>query len=456
MFREEKYFTVFEVSTGQEIDLQIEPGMSVSEIATSDRNVVYRQNGPFASMKNGKYEPIGYLVRDGKIIRDTVSAAKWGAFIVPKSGRPFIEKIDRNNVGAIKLAFQGTPQIIADGKKDIRTSTEGTPADVRNYAKRSAIGVKADGTVLLVTTKTNYSLGQLASLMLELGCIEALNLDGGGSVTYNLGHSPKQGYERPISSAIVVRKGVLPEKPSTGGVDTVKKPILVLDFGHGGSDPGAVNGEMKEKDYVLKIGSEVHKILSAEYNVNVPLTRADDTFVSLGDRAKLANRLGAKLFVSLHLNSFNSESNGFESFVYPNQSAKKTGQIRDIIHDQVASLLKEYNIRDRGKKEKDLQVLRDTHMDAVLLEYLFISNPTESALLRDDQFINKVARATAEGIAKAMNLSEKQTNEHWAKKDHDELLQAGLINSDHSHELDKPISWGAALSMINRIRKGEK
>ncbi len=150
------------------------------------------------------------------------------------------------------------------------------------------------------------------------------------------------------------------------------------------------------------------------------------------------------------------DSNGFDSYVYPGHSTRKTGKIRDIIHDQITSVVKEYGIRDRGKQEKDLQVLRDTHMDAVLLEYLFISNPTESALLRDDQFINKVARATAEGIAKAMNLSEKQTNDHWAKPDHDELMAAGIINSDHSHELDKPISWGATLSILNRIRKGEK
>ncbi len=87
---------------------------------------------------------------------------------------------------------------------------------------------------------------------------------------------------------------------------------------------------------------------------------------------------------------------------------------------------------------------------------MFISNPTEMTLLKDSAFINRVAKCTSEGIAKAMDLSKKQTDGHWAKKAHDELLNSGVINTDHSHELDEPISRAEVISIANRIRKGEK
>src|SRR5690625_3871858 len=77
---------------------------------------------------------------------------------------------------------------------------------------------------------------------------------------------------------------------------------IYLDPGHGGHDPGAVGKRSKEKDNVLKVAKKI-KVILENYGHTVKLTRSSDVFVSLSNRAKLANDWGADVFVSLHNNS---------------------------------------------------------------------------------------------------------------------------------------------------------
>lgn len=181
------------------------------------------------------------------------------------------------------------------------------------------------------------------------------------------------------------------------------KPLVVIDPGHGGKDPGAVAHGLAEKDVVLRLGRMVREELAA-YDVDVRMTRDSDRFVELSDRAALANKWGAALFVSLHNNAGGGQ--GFESYIHPNAKAA-TATIQNVIHGEVMAYLRGYGITDRGKKRANLAVCRETRMPAVLLENLFIDHPRENGLLRDEAFLRGLAASIARGIAKALGLRRK-------------------------------------------------
>ena len=103
-----------------------------------------------------------------------------------------------------------------------------------------------------------------------------------------------------------------------------QKYILVLDAGHGGKDPGAVYGNIQEKDITLSLVLEVGNILSNTYeNIKVIYTRQSDIFIPLIERTRIANKSHANLFVSFHVNASKSiEANGYEVFVMGNTKVK--------------------------------------------------------------------------------------------------------------------------------------
>jgi len=186
---------------------------------------------------------------------------------------------------------------------------------------------------------------------------------------------------------------------------------VCVDPGHGGRDPGAVGNGLRESDVVLKIGQYLNQALSG-YNCEVRMTRNSDVFVSLTERANIANRFRADLYISLHINSATITAHGFESFVAGTlPPGHQTRKWRLIVHRQIMEFLSIHGIRDRGRKNdtaitpNGFTVLRRTNMSAMLMEYLFISNPDEAALLRKDDFLRGIANSTAIGIARALNLS---------------------------------------------------
>lgn len=182
---------------------------------------------------------------------------------------------------------------------------------------------------------------------------------------------------------------------------------IKIDPGHGGKDPGASANGLQEKDVVLTIAQKTAEYLTSEYsNVEVTLTRSTDVFYEPSSRAEMANKEGADYFVSIHLNSFNEKSTGFESFRYVNVSAG-TMAFQTAIHEEIISFLQPFGIRDRGMKKRNLAVLRETNMPAILTENLFISNPKEAGLLKTAFFLDGLAKAHADGIAKGAKLVKK-------------------------------------------------
>lgn len=180
--------------------------------------------------------------------------------------------------------------------------------------------------------------------------------------------------------------------------------IVVLDPGHGGSDSGAIRNGVKEKDIVLQIALKTGKILERK-GIKVSYTRSSDTTVSLEERSNIANRLNAALFVSIHANANTSPTpSGTETHFYaplsmPSLFEQRTerSELAAMIQTQITKQLKRI---DRGVKESNFSVLRNTKMPSVLVETAFLSNPEELALLCSDSFQQSAAEGIAAGIEK--------------------------------------------------------
>lgn len=174
---------------------------------------------------------------------------------------------------------------------------------------------------------------------------------------------------------------------------------LFLDPGHGGSDSGAVGNGLREKDVTLSIAKIIRDILTNEYvDVTVKMSRTGDTFPTLRQRTNDANAWGADFYLSVHINS--GGGTGFETFTYPGSTQK----YQNIIHDEIIKVI---GLSDRGKKQEDLHVLRESHMPAILTECGFIDNASDAAKMKDPAWIHSVARAHVIGLEKAFYLKRK-------------------------------------------------
>lgn len=167
---------------------------------------------------------------------------------------------------------------------------------------------------------------------------------------------------------------------------------IVVDAGHGGTDPGAVYQGRQEKDDTLALALAVGSIL-AENGVDVVYTRTDDVYETPFQKAQAGNQSGADLFISIHRNS-SPESNqysGVESLVYSENGIKKE------LAENINRELTKAGFHDLGIRERPgLVVLRRTKMPAVLVEVGFINTEEDNQTL--DQNFDQTAQAIADGI----------------------------------------------------------
>ena len=184
---------------------------------------------------------------------------------------------------------------------------------------------------------------------------------------------------------------------------TIRGKTIVVDAGHGGYDPGAkgVTG-LEEKKVNLDIALKVQKLLT-DMGANVIMTRSDDTFIPLSQRATIANNAYADVFVSIHSNSSTSPSLGGTSTYYyaPGSNALLYSQLaqRSSLAEKVQyQLAQNLGIRNIGTLTANFAVLRETTMPSILAEIAFLSNKSEEALLKDDAFRDKAAQAIAQGL----------------------------------------------------------
>lgn len=182
--------------------------------------------------------------------------------------------------------------------------------------------------------------------------------------------------------------------------------VICLDAGHGGDDPGAVNGDRQEKDDNLNMALAVRDALDAagHDNLEVILTREDDTALTLEERVEFANRNKATLFVSLHRNSGGGQ--GVETWIsaagLKPETALATYIQKNLVEVGVA--------KDRGVKKgtagnpkTSYYVVGNTLMPACLVELGFIDDDAADNTLLDEHFTD-YAQAIADGILKMVKL----------------------------------------------------
>jgi len=215
----------------------------------------------------------------------------------------------------------------------------------------------------------------------------------------------------------------------------VPKLRIVVDAGHGGWDLGTVGRRgLLEKDLVLEIAQRLGKLLESRLGADVILTRNDDNYIPLDERAGMANQSQADLFISVHANYSDLPSaRGVETYYTnffsapnakdletrdPNRGKnansatlsaaelhEKIEQSRRLAASVQRSLygtlsVQNPGLRDRGVKEASYVVLTETAMPGILAEVSFVSSPTDEQKLRSDGYREEIAEALYRGIAR--------------------------------------------------------
>lgn len=190
------------------------------------------------------------------------------------------------------------------------------------------------------------------------------------------------------------------------------EPKVVVDPGHGGTDPGAVNGSLVEKALTWKVSNLIKDKLCKGYQVDVeviqpsaqnPKSTSDDELIIPPREAK---KLHADYYLSIHINA--GGGTGFESFIHPTAKGSAADQIRSVLHNHVAAFLASQGLPDRGKKYENYYVLRKTTQDGIpscLVELLFIDKSKDAAFLKREEFLNSLSNEVAYGLAKALKLT---------------------------------------------------
>ena len=172
---------------------------------------------------------------------------------------------------------------------------------------------------------------------------------------------------------------------------------ICCDYGHGGNDSGAVYKGRKEKDDNLAIGKAVAKELR-RHGVIVDETRTGDKTVSLKERSNLENRGSYDYFISFHRNAFKPEqAKGVETYTYLNAGVKAKG-----LAAKIQAALVGIGFTNRGVKEANFHVLRETKAPAVLVEIGFIDNTGDNQLF--DTKRDEITKAISKAILSQLGI----------------------------------------------------
>lgn len=172
---------------------------------------------------------------------------------------------------------------------------------------------------------------------------------------------------------------------------------IVVDAGHGGSNPGAVYQGRRESDDALRLAMAVGRILEAN-GYDVTYTRTSDVTQSVGQKAAIANEEGADLFVSIHRNAaeYPGQYSGIQTLIYDDSGIKK--EMAENINRNLSVL----GFRDAGVSIRpNLVVLNSTQMPALLVEAGFIDNQEDNRLF--DSKFQAMAQAIADGIMETLD-----------------------------------------------------
>ena len=256
------------------------------------------------------------------------------------------------------------------------------------------------------------------------------------------------------------------------GYGLAKDFVVVIDPGHGGKDVGAVGNKAKEKDINLGVALKLGDLIDSEYDdIEVVYTRDDDTFISLQERAEIANKAHGDLFISIHTNSVDRRSknrktvhgaatytlglhrsdenlavakrensvieleddysvkyqgfdpNSTESYIIFELSQNKHLEQSVDFASLVQNHFGKAGRKDNGVRQAGFWVLAKTSMPAVLIELDFICNPTQEKYLSSSSGQKELANAIFDAF-----------REYKAASDYYSLGNGGKMKDDKSHK----------------------
>lgn len=234
-----------------------------------------------------------------------------------------------------------------------------------------------------------------------------------------------------------------PASTTSGGDYTLARQLglgvsrIVIDAGHGGTDPGAKANGIEEAELTLDIALRVEKLLKQQPGMEVVLTRRTDVFIPLEERTAIANREGADLFLSIHANAARrATAKGVETYflnfatnpeaeavaarenatsgksmgnlpklvqqITLNTKVKESREFAQMVQTSMVRGLRTHNkaLTDLGVKQAPFVVLIGAEMPSVLAEISFVTNKAEANLLKTEAYKQRIAQSLADAVLK--------------------------------------------------------
>jgi len=395
--------------------------------------------------------------KEGKFIIDDVSSLE------------FMDKHKSANFG-VSYSYS----LVVDGKIDIRKG------DKFKWTKqshpRTMIGDNDEKYFFAVCEgrkkgEKGLTAIESAMVMAELGCITAINADGGGSSGMKIeGKIMNKTYaNRAIADALLIyarpgaeyeielmskgqrAKEVIETTVYEKEKETIKK--VIIEAGHGGRDPGASGNGLVEKELNLTVALEIERVL-ADYEVEVSLTRRDDSTISIIERAKISEKINPDLHVSIHHNAAKVTSARGAEIIHAHHDKYDDVLAIDILDrlERIGMPTRRHFTKLNARGTDWYAMIRriwDNDTDAIITEGGFLTNAEDAKMLADDEWLKREAGCIAAAIVDYLDLQKKEKREdvsittESAKNMY--VVTANVLNA----RLDK---MG---KQINKLKKGE-
>ena len=329
----------------------------------------------------------------GRLIISTVDQFQYQVYQEPGSLTVLISKPDYKNISYKNYNGKASIIISAD-VKDIMSSTD-------NHENNSTVFSIPLGSADLGEGNMQINDDLIKSLEItsdsSKGSSVIANYNYSGDITYEVTKDDSN------NTVINISKKDIITVPAG-------KFLVVVDAGHGGKDPGAkYNNDVLEKELNLDIAKKLNLLLR-DAGIETIMTRDKDVFVELRERANIANRANADLFVSIHNNWINIPSYGGTMTLYYPSTDSNSG----ISSKRFADITQEEMLKTLGSVDRKtiprpgLVVLNSTDMPAVLAEVGFISNEAERKKLDTSDYRTKAATGLYNAIIKALGEINKE------------------------------------------------
>ena len=332
--------------------------------------------------------------------------------------------------GNLHLAYTGTladPKVMLLPKDNKTNPADRLVVDLTNtgYTYELAHGFSGGQTTVTVngySSMSGYRYGQNSTSPLIARVVVMLNDD----VNYHVSKTSSEviisfngEHVEVPSETTTPAEGNTDTNPNTGEPVVTPPPTttptpnngdkvyhIVIDPGHGGSDPGAVNKTLGlyEKTFTLSAALKLKAELEKNKHIKVHLTRTGDTYPELSERVAFAEKIPgvgkkADIFISIHANSFTKDTvRGTETYYYREDSK----ELANTLHPHI---VKAVGLPDRNVRTASYKVIRETTMPAVLLEVGYLSNSTDAKELFSESVQAKFAKETAAGIFQYLKLN---------------------------------------------------